>query len=96
MSAQRAGSRGGGLGAVRNTIRRELELALVEVKVKAEQVEHLIAERDALRTWATEACIALDAATLSPERSGSGDGPDHRDRLVREARELGIPVPGQP
>lgn len=96
MSEDRAGSRGRASRAVRNTFRKELELALVEVKVKAEQVEHLIAERDALRKWAAEACIALEATLIGERSFRAGDGldPGNHDRLLREARELGVPVPG--
>jgi hypothetical protein len=95
MSEDRAGSRGRGSFAVRNTFRKELEQTLVEVKMKTEQVERLIAERIALRKWAAEACIALEAATVIGERSSRpGDGLDYgnHDRLLREARELGVPV----
>jgi hypothetical protein len=85
MSDTGAGSRGRGSRAVRNTFRKELELALVDVKVKAERIEQLIAERDALRKWAAEACVALGEAAVI--RQGE------HDRLLGEARELGVPVP---
>jgi hypothetical protein len=85
MSEDRPESRGRGSRAVRNTFRRELELALVDVKLKAQHIEQLLAERDALRRWAADACVALQEAAVIR--------PGNHDRLLGEARELGVLLP---